>query len=237
MAWLSWIRWTLCERDDEAVVDRGRRGHLAAVVAGEPDRQQPPSRRLGEGGHQVARASARREGHRDVTVARVGDDLPREDELEAHVVAERGQHGLIGGQVQRRQRTAADRLREQSRRASRRRSSFRRCRTRTAGHRRRTARPSPRRTALDDRAHIRERRPLQRRALAGLGPRRRGQVGQQRPESRSSASMNGYRKAGALGASLLIGTSPPPSQSVGQQRRRHRRARAAGRRQRRARPG
>ena len=60
-AWVSWIRWTLSDAHDEAVVDVRGRGHLAAVVAGQADREHAPAPRLGERVEHVARAAARRD--------------------------------------------------------------------------------------------------------------------------------------------------------------------------------
>ena len=82
----------------EAEVEVVGSGHPAAVVAGEADRQQAPLLGLGDRRHQVVRVARRRQRDRDVTVAGVGDDLALEDQLESDVVAERGHHGVVGGQ-------------------------------------------------------------------------------------------------------------------------------------------
>ena len=89
---------------------------------------------LGERDEQVARVAARREPERDVVLAGVGDELAREHEVEADVVAERGEHRRVVDEGAGRQRPAPRRVGRTARRATPRRWSCRRCRTRTAGH-------------------------------------------------------------------------------------------------------
>ena len=93
----------------EAEIQVLGRGHPAAVVAGEPDGQQAPLFCLGDRRHQVLGVAGCRQGDGDVTVAGVGDDLAREDQVEPDVVAQRGDHGLVGGQRPRRDGSAAAR--------------------------------------------------------------------------------------------------------------------------------
>ena len=79
--------------------------HPAAVVPGESDGEQTPLLRFGERRHQIVGVAGRRQRDGDVTVARVGDDLPLEDQIEPHVVAQRRHHRLVGGQRPRGDRT------------------------------------------------------------------------------------------------------------------------------------
>ena len=76
----------------------GRRRHLAAVVAGEPDREHAAGAGLAEPGHEVAGAAAGRHADGDVARPGAGDELAGEHEVEADVVAQRGEHRLVGGE-------------------------------------------------------------------------------------------------------------------------------------------
>ena len=82
-------------RHHQAVIDGVGARHRTAFVAAQPDRQQPSPRRLVEGPQHVHRVAARREPDRDVTGSGVSDDLAGEDQLEADVVGERGEHRTI----------------------------------------------------------------------------------------------------------------------------------------------
>ena len=64
----------------------------------------------------VRRVAARREADGDVELAGVGDELPREDELEADIVGERGEDGLVVDQRQGGQRVPVRGVAEQVRR-------------------------------------------------------------------------------------------------------------------------
>ena len=76
------------QTDDEAVPDVGRLRHRAALVAGETDGEEPTRRGVGERHGEVARVAARGHTERDVVRGRVRGELSREDELEADVVRE-----------------------------------------------------------------------------------------------------------------------------------------------------
>ena len=99
---------------DQAVVEVGARRHPAAVVAGQADGAAGPAgaprrrraRRLAEL-PLVDRPRAMSPG------AAVGDQLAGEHQLEADVVAQRGQHGLVGGEGAGRQGAAPGRLGEE----------------------------------------------------------------------------------------------------------------------------
>ncbi len=71
------------------MVDVAGACHLATVVAGEADREHVALARLAERGEQVSRVAARGQAERDVARTGVGDQLAREDQLEADVVAQR----------------------------------------------------------------------------------------------------------------------------------------------------
>ena len=153
--------------------------------------------------------------------ARVGDELAGEDELEADVVGERGEHGRVVDQAAGRQRAAPRRSGEQ-----------RGERGRVGGAAAVAEREQPPAGgeraghrvgggAELDSATARERRRPQRDAVRRLGHRRarRGRRAA-RPASRSSPSMNGYRKSVPSGIGRLTPT---------QRRWPCRRARARGR--------
>ena len=80
---------------DQAVVDGIAHRHAGSLVPAEADREEAPARRLLEGAQHVRRVAARGEADGHVELAGVGDDLAREDELEPHVVGERGEDGLV----------------------------------------------------------------------------------------------------------------------------------------------
>ena len=80
----------------EAVIEIFSRRHLAAVVAGEPDRREPLMFGLGDGRHQVLGVARGRQRDRDIAVARMRDDLPFEDQVEADVVAKGGDRVVRG---------------------------------------------------------------------------------------------------------------------------------------------
>ena len=84
---------------DEAVVDVARTSHLTTVVAGEADRQDVALASLLEGRQQVPRPAARGQAERDVAGSGVGDQLTREHQLEADVVAQRAEHGRVVGEA------------------------------------------------------------------------------------------------------------------------------------------
>ena len=124
------MRWTLSDAHDEAVVDVGRRGHLAAVVAGQPDREQPAARASAKATSRFRELPLVDMPSGDVAGAGVGDQLAGEHEVEADVVAERGEHGRVVGEAAGRQRPAPTAARANSvGERRRRRSSCRRCRT------------------------------------------------------------------------------------------------------------
>ncbi len=81
--------------DHQQVVEVGRRPHLTPVVAGEADREETPAACLRESPKKVHGISAGRETQQDISLGAKGDHLPRKDELEAHVVGERGDHGMV----------------------------------------------------------------------------------------------------------------------------------------------
>ena len=97
----------------EAHVHIGRRRELAAVVAREPDRVHAAGAGLAEPGHEVAGAAAGGHGDGDVARPGAGDELAGEDEVEADVVAQRGEDRLVGGERPGRERLADRRPREQ----------------------------------------------------------------------------------------------------------------------------
>ena len=94
-AWVSWMRWTLSAAHDQAVVETGL-GHLAPVVAGQADGEQAPPAALGEGVEEVDRVAAGRQPKAMSPGAAVGDELAGEHQLEADVVAQGGEDGLVG---------------------------------------------------------------------------------------------------------------------------------------------
>ena len=98
---------------DEAVLHVGRAAHLPAVVAGQPDGDEPAGAGLGEGGEDVGRAPAGGEPERHVTRRGVGDELPGEHQLEPHVVAQRRQHRRVVDETASREGAAAGRSGEQ----------------------------------------------------------------------------------------------------------------------------
>ena len=115
----SWIRCTLSDRTTRQWSMVSDAGHAAAVVARQPHAQEPEPARLGEGRQQVGRAAARREPERDVRRAGRGDQLAGEHEVEADVVGQRGQHGVVGDERARRQRPTDGRATEQRHHAGR----------------------------------------------------------------------------------------------------------------------
>ena len=106
MVCTSWMRWTL----DEGTVNRWSSGavgaHPAAVVAGDADGEhaQPPA--LADGAHQVLGVAAGRDRQQHVAGAAQGEQLADEDVVVADVVADRGDHGDVGGEAERGDRRA-----------------------------------------------------------------------------------------------------------------------------------
>src|SRR5690606_10062468 len=87
----------------------------AAVVAGEADGVQAAPPGLPHRRGEVRGTAAGGQRDRDVLVAGAGDQLAGEDQLEPDVVAQCGEHRLIGGQAPGRQRPSGRRAGEQRR--------------------------------------------------------------------------------------------------------------------------
>src|SRR5215469_11521908 len=74
-------------RHDEQVVDAVQLGHLSARVARQPDGQHPAAAGLVEGTQQVGGVAACRQADRYVVTAAERSELPRENDVDADVVA------------------------------------------------------------------------------------------------------------------------------------------------------
>ena len=136
--------------------------------------------RLRKGPKEVGGISAGGETHQDVSLAAKGDHLAREDELEAHVVGEGGDHCLVRHKRTRVQRPPMGRIGEQrGQRVGVRGASA------VAHGEQPTAGVEPvgdfGRRGVEPITTLAERRDPQRRALVRLGPSRRQQVGQEGP--------------------------------------------------------
>ena len=190
-SWASWIRWTLSERTTRQWSDGVAARHGRPLVAAQADGEEAPPRRLLEGAEHVDRVAAGGEPDGDVAGPGVGDDLPGEDELEADVVGQRGQHGPVVDQGQGRERPARAGGGGTGPPSLRRRWRCHRCRRRRAGRPARSGPPWPRRPRArtsPQRSSVAARSACSRPSWPG--PRRPGRPGGRRA-SRSSASMKG----------------------------------------------
>ena len=142
-SWASWMRCTLSERTTRQWSTASLTRHGPALVAAKPTVSSPRREASSKARSMLTRVAAGGEPDGDVAGPGVGDELAGEDELEADVVGQRGEHGPVVDQGQGRQRVGRPGGPEQGRPRPRRRWRCRRCRRRRAGRRRRSARPWP----------------------------------------------------------------------------------------------